>query len=196
MLLQEDGLPPPIKDDLEWVSLDLQVKLLNMLACSEFPDLVVRSGNRASCVKYIKLLLYRTRQLIEKAGPWLSFSSSFDHFPHLSMRMESKNPSPRPQPCTHLLRGSSVLTNDQGLFLVFQHGELIYCYFKSMYCCSSLGKKFTILLLDYIQVSSLSLFHNGKFCSLASAYNTVLIGTKNSQHAFEEKDDYLNNQNE
>lgn len=69
MLLQEDGLPPPIKDDLEWVSLDLQVKLLNMLACSEFPDLVVRSGNRASCVKYIKLLLYRTRQLIEKAGP-------------------------------------------------------------------------------------------------------------------------------
>ena len=31
--------------------LDLKVKLLNMLACSEFSDLVVRSGNLASFTK-------------------------------------------------------------------------------------------------------------------------------------------------
>ena len=64
MFLQADGLPPHLKDDLGWVNFDLKVKLLNMLACALFSDLVVRSGNLASFKKYIKMLLCGTRRLI------------------------------------------------------------------------------------------------------------------------------------
>ena len=85
-----------LKMILEGVNLDLKVKFLMMLACSEFSDLVVRSGNLASFSKYIKMLLYRTRQLTERAGHWLSCAASFDHFPTFQWEWRAKTPTQGP----------------------------------------------------------------------------------------------------
>lgn len=70
IFLQADGLPPHIEDNLGWVNFDLKVKFLNISVFWIFRS-CVRSGNLASFIKYIKMLLYRTRELIKRAGHWL-----------------------------------------------------------------------------------------------------------------------------
>lgn len=191
--------------------LDLKVKLLNMLACSEFSDLVVRSGNLASFTKIHQNAFVQDQTTDRKDRALTQLLCILWSCSPLSMRMESKKPSSGPQPCMHLQQilqvgavthGWSMLANYQGSFLVFQHGKLICHYFKIMCCILVWAKSSPFSFWMISRFSSFSLFHNGKFCLpawwrwRASIYNTLLIGTQNSQHWFEETDNYLNNLNE
>lgn len=161
MLLQEDGLPPHVKDDLgrgkPWSESEI-LEYVSMFwifrSCGEEWKFGLFYKIHQNAFVQDQAADRKGRALTQLRGILWSFS-------HLSMRMESKNPNPGPQPCTHLPRilrvgavthGCSVLASSQGLFLVVQRGELIYCCLKCMCCRSSLGKKFTILLLDNSQV--------------------------------------------
>lgn len=82
MFLQADGPPPQSTDDLGWVNFDLNVKLLNILACTEFSAFVVRSRNLASFKKYIKILFGREQTADRKRRALiLGSSASFDPVP-------------------------------------------------------------------------------------------------------------------
>lgn len=63
------------------MTLDLEVKSLTVLACSEFSDLIVWSGNLASFKIHLNAFAHDQAANLKGRAPILGFSAFFDHAP-------------------------------------------------------------------------------------------------------------------
>lgn len=74
------------------MTLGLEVNLLTVLACSEFSDLVVRSGNLASFKIHQNAFVQDQAANLKGRAPLPGSSASFDHAPTFHESGEQRPP--------------------------------------------------------------------------------------------------------